>query len=1016
MRVATTLHFDLSHLPVSTAYTLKAFGGSYPLTRHDEASLRQARGSDERLKDLAATHRAEGVQMLGDKIQMMRIYGSPNPDGIPTLVFVCISAGGPVYTVEDTAAALIYSHPDLTVLTPRHAPAVLAAIKAAPQFLLLCDIIRHAGGGWNTIVLIDDDQGRPLRNARGNLVHEYQLIPEVLNTLAAPATAAVQSVYSDPVLRDVRWRVTQGVSCITTDSGPAQSTPPPRRPRSGGYSLSVQDGGPIFGVSLDVVSFDEATLTLTVELSNTLVRHMSVFTQFLDPGNNPIAVTETEWTALLTGDMLNYFRQWFAQNLAYGKMIVDPTSTYLFLGMLGPEDVFMGVPVAAGGTTLTWQFPSDTAIGTIRVLCGSLGVNQGVPADTVVPTLGACTTAFLDLALPIFSIVMGVGEESSTLFDSIFKDVPFLASVALKVLTIIDDLITDPDNTAEDLQAVLTSLADDLVKTVLSASDVAAKLAAYFGAEEAEEAVPVAGWALKVAALLGTQAQIDQTVGEIIASPQQIEFDLTLSMDAQITILPDPRDQAGFPSTCTSCVVVAQYTDLTSRSTTIEIPDPHIDQIVVSFDGIPVGGTVNFAVSFLSRQGWLVGKGQTGSIANVINDKTQGLLTATITITELEYPLGRQTTYSHQQVIVWDGNDHAWNETTVQPAETLLNVGSGGAGTYLDSLNGIVFNNSLGLLGCTWSGTGGPLGSGDNASYAFQSLWIGNNPDFGLNMVPSGFIEAPQLAFPGITPATGQVDYSAYCFYVDPTGSPQAGYYLRALSPLIDSTVPSESPERLFALAQGSSWGRFRILPSSMVLHSNGFVVAVIPTVTKLFILELDQARADDDTRHAIAYSGPGSRAGLLGRPEMVAVSPDQTIYVLDSVNSRISTFSRGGHPVVAFPSLENGSWADLYYDASDKGHGVTYTSLSIELTGYIYVVSYLDDGYLASQFRLDVYSPDGSHLFRQPGVNVASAVVDFWRNLYTLNYQMILGLNGRVEPSVSEWIPNTPKPPVAGG
>ena len=43
------------------------------------------------------------------------------------------------------------------------------------------------------------------------------------------------------------------------------------------------------------------------------------------------------------------------------------------------------------------------------------------------------------------------------------------------------------------------------------------------------------------------------------------------------------------------------------------------------------------------------------------------------------------------------------------------------------------------------------------------------------------------------------------------------------------------------------------------------------------------------------------------------------------------------------------------------------------------------------------------------PGVNGARMIVDQWRNLYTLNYEAILGPNNRTEPSVSTWIPSTP-------
>jgi hypothetical protein len=89
-------------------------------------------------------------------------------------------------------------------------------------------------------------------------------------------------------------------------------------------------------------------------------------------------------------------------------------------------------------------------------------------------------------------------------------------------------------------------------------------------------------------------------------------------------------------------------------------------------------------------------------------------------------------------------------------------------------------------------------------------------------------------------------------------------------------------------------------------------------------------------------------------------------------------------------------------------GQAVTYLSMSTELKGYIYVLSYVGDGSSASDYRLDIYLPNGPWLARTTGLNAAKIVVDMWRNLYTLNYESFAGPGGRTEPSVSTWIPST--------
>ncbi len=89
-------------------------------------------------------------------------------------------------------------------------------------------------------------------------------------------------------------------------------------------------------------------------------------------------------------------------------------------------------------------------------------------------------------------------------------------------------------------------------------------------------------------------------------------------------------------------------------------------------------------------------------------------------------------------------------------------------------------------------------------------------------------------------------------------------------------------------------------------------------------------------------------------------------------------------------------------------GTAVTYLAMSTETKGYIYVLSYVGDGTVMSDYRLDVYQPNGSWLTRTTGLNAARIVVDVWRNVYSLNYESFAGPAGRTEPSVSVWAPST--------
>lgn len=89
----------------------------------------------------------------------------------------------------------------------------------------------------------------------------------------------------------------------------------------------------------------------------------------------------------------------------------------------------------------------------------------------------------------------------------------------------------------------------------------------------------------------------------------------------------------------------------------------------------------------------------------------------------------------------------------------------------------------------------------------------------------------------------------------------------------------------------------------------------------------------------------------------------------------------------------------------------VIYHNIACETKGYLYVLWHKKPGTSPSDYRLDIYYPDGKPLTEggnngQP--NAARMVVDQWRNLFTLNYEQMEGPEGRPEPSISQWIPNT--------
>jgi hypothetical protein len=102
----------------------------------------------------------------------------------------------------------------------------------------------------------------------------------------------------------------------------------------------------------------------------------------------------------------------------------------------------------------------------------------------------------------------------------------------------------------------------------------------------------------------------------------------------------------------------------------------------------------------------------------------------------------------------------------------------------------------------------------------------------------------------------------------------------------------------------------------------------------------------------------------------------------------------------------------------------LTYCDLAIESKGYVYVLAYKGDAKKGTipntAYVLDVYTPQGVHLFRSPDPSKTTAAnmeyvvaeklaIDLWRNMFALNYEQIAGPGGRTEPSVSQWSPTPP-------
>jgi DNA-binding beta-propeller fold protein YncE len=193
---------------------------------------------------------------------------------------------------------------------------------------------------------------------------------------------------------------------------------------------------------------------------------------------------------------------------------------------------------------------------------------------------------------------------------------------------------------------------------------------------------------------------------------------------------------------------------------------------------------------------------------------------------------------------------------------------------------------------------------------------------------------------------------------------------------------------------------------NAVAVHPAGYVAGVNTTSHKLEILRLEEEPQPDDTSvQATLKSGPGTRIGLMHSPVAVSVTPDGTILVLEAGNNRIQAFDVSANAVAYFADKTSPTMA-----LRDPVNTAVYLDMKVEVAGYIYVLGYSGGGMDPGDYFLDIYEPSGTWLSRTQGLPAARIAVDYWRTVYSLNYESFVGPNGLTEPSLSQWTPSTPE------
>lgn len=889
----------------------------------------------------------------------------------------------------DQAMAMVCHHPEIGSFDGPTLAYVQQNIICADQFLVtLAQSLYRQGpatttpGGWATLVeVVDPGTGLPKLARNGDKLYIAQHSAATLSATGAAINSILPKVKNDPMLggnitglakTDLNTSL-QGKMWVTMNGTPTRTPAQQasaRAPALAATSTSLLgDAGPTFtprdvasgsGYRVANVSGSGRTITFTVE--NWYLRYLGLYIRFLDGDGQPIAYS----------DLPPDTQKLFISGLS-GKFDC-------FMGLINQELVVLGVPIKQ--TTQTYSIALPDKAASMQVLAGGIGSGTNSYPDTVKP--GAVMTVLLDLAIPGLFLTMDAAQGYASLSVKLSAQTQLLAKAAQVVVLLVADIAVDAVyKDASYFKNLIVPLLGIVKQLPELYAEIKANIAA--GEEEgaAEDAIPF-GFGLLLQAVLAaaTAAQIIETSAEIANAPWTFVTQIDATHDLAVTMKHDPLDTQGFPETATYYTLRA-ICDSGSPTESGRIAMPattRTQPLTYTFKGLPSGGKVTVTAGFYSDTDWLAGTGTTGAIDNTLN-------TAAITIKENLVPLTATTRYTHKQKLGLDGaGQHIW---VAGPQPAAQAPACGNAAGSLCVLQSITVSESFGSVGYVWQAYSANVASFRTRAisqlYQFANVSFTDQPEKGWLHSGGGFTAPPRMAYSRTSPTSQN-------FYIDT--SADAAVVRRINMTGVDVTPTFDAPGSNLAV------GIFNFSSDAFLIHPSGKLISLNTARQKLEVLTPSAiAVKDADAPLAQAFSGPGSREGLLNGPVLAAIAPSGAIMVLEQVGNRIQAFDTGANPT---PFFAGSSTMALKPQAGN----VVYLDMSIESIGYIYVLS----SNSSSGISLDIYTPAGTLLATTPNMNVAKLTVDLFRNVFTLNYETMQPVGGLTQPTISEWIPSTPR------
>jgi hypothetical protein len=500
------------------------------------------------------------------------------------------------------------------------------------------------------------------------------------------------------------------------------------------------------------------------------------------------------------------------------------------------------------------------------------------------------------------------------------------------------------------------------------------------------KAVPIIGQVYSVVSAFADTSTLGQCAAETVFCPWVIGNEVALTYPATVTIARDPRSST-FPATARSWRLEALVDGTVGLAPiTGEInpggrlrSDPLVLQVTAPFGG----KTIQWSAVFLDEDGLQVGTGDSEQYPN--SDSNAPASAVSFAIEQLAVTIDERTVFKRAATTTYspDAKGYTWSSRVKATGTAESPDAQRVAGSAVATLAGVA--------GLVWK---------EKDRYYVRGVPLAQNGETIRLGTAShqGWARRPFLLLDSFVDA--QDDGNHVLLEPDENTS---GYDVRKVT--LDPDTGAITWEANVSL------GNFILPVSAAALHSSGQVVAINTDTGRLAVL--DPVRTSRPPQ-AFYAAGPGDQPGLLNSPVALAITNPGVVLVLEAGGSQISAFDLNLNPVRYFGKDHNQFAVDLDADG-------TYLDLAVDGASQIYALSFKHSGQDPDDYRIDVYTPDGTPLAtHSPGTNIPHLAIDYWRSISAANYDPLTTLGttqpridpklGITEPSLSRFDPTRRK------